>query len=222
MRSVKFLLVESLVVMLFPLLLQPSPVLSSSEIPPGAVTNAAEHGVRIFVKDPLVKNLQRFGLASKEQVDNAALGKGFRVFSIPPEGLLDFASSRDLDSLVRASNTWQFLIVADGKAASLLTVDFFNNQWTPVSIGGSGLAKEVEALFGAWPSSAGYSYRFIRVYQAKSDFMEILEGENAIGVVPFTSARIATGLEGGFDPLDLRDPREVLSKLGPVVKTNLK
>lgn len=222
MRYMKFLLVESLVVIFFSLLFQPSLLLSSSEVPPGAVTKAAEQGIRIFVKDPLVKNLQRFGLASREQVENAALGKGFRVFSIPPEGLLEPGSSRELDSLVRPSNIWQFLIVADGKAASVLTVDFFNNQWTPVSIGASGLAKEVEALLGAWPSSAGYSYRFIKVYQAKSDFMEIFEGENTIGVVPFTSARIATGLEGGFNPLDLLDPREVLSKLRPVVKTNIK
>jgi hypothetical protein len=222
MRTMRFTFFKALFIVPLFLLIQPPLLFSSDEAPPAAVANAAEKGVRIFVKDPQAQNLHLFGLSDKEQIDKAVLGQGLQVFSIPPDRLFNQGSSQDMDVLAVSTNTWQFLIVTGGKAASLLTVDFFNDQWTPVSIGSSGLATEVAALLKTWPSSAGYRCKLIKVYQAKSDFMEIFQGEKSLGVVPFTSGRIAMGLEErDFNPSDLRDPQEILSKLRPVVKTNV-
>jgi hypothetical protein len=222
MRTTRFTLFKALFIVLLLLVVQPPLLFSSDEAPPAAVAAAAEQGVRIFVKDPEVQNLHLFGLSGKEQIDKAALGQGFQVFSIPPDRLINQDASQNIDTLAASTNTWQFLIVTGGKAASLLTVNFFNGQWTPVSIGASGLATEVAALLKTWPSSAGYRCKLIKVYQAKSDFMEIFQGEKSLGVVPFTSGRIAMGLEErDFNPSDLRDSREILSKLLPVVKTNV-
>ena len=222
MRTMRSMLFKALLIMSLFLMIQPSLLFSSDQAPPPAVANAAEQGVRIFVKDPQARNLNLYGLSDKEQADKAVLGQGFQVFSIPPDLLFSRESSQDTDVPAVSTNTWQFLIVTGGKAASLLTVNFFNGQWTPVSIGASGLAVEVAALLEAWPSSAGYRCKLIKVYQAKSDFMEILQGERSLGIVPFTSCRIAMGLEDrDFNPSDLRDSREILSKLRPVVKTNV-
>jgi len=97
-----------------------------------------------------------------------------------------------------------------------------NGEWTPVGIGGVGLAKEISKALETWPASAGYQCKFIRVYQAVSDFLGVSLEENTVGILPFTSARISMGLEErGFDPLELYDAGDVAARIRPIVKRNM-
>jgi hypothetical protein len=222
MRRRGFTVLKALFVILLMLVFQPLPASSADGAPPAEVVSAAEKGMTVFVKGAEGKSLRLLGLSSAEKAQAAGLGQGFQVYAASPDGLLAGKASRTLDSIAEATNLWQFLVLTDGKAASLLTVDFFKGAWTPVSIGSAGLAAEMVALLNKWPASSGYGYKLIRVYQAKSDFMAIFQGANLVGIIPFTSARIAMGLEDtAFDPLDLHDSAGALVKLTPAVKTGL-
>ena len=222
MLRMKLVILERLFIIFFILMIQPPPSFSSDEMPSQEIIGAAQEGIRTFLKVPRRQNLHKLGFLSQKAIDEAVLGEGFRIFTLPPDRLLSTDPPQDIDSLVLPTNMWQFLIVTEGKATALLTVDLVKNRWTAVSIGGSGLAAQLEILLETWPASAGYRYRLIKVYQAKSDLIEILQGGKIIGLVPFTSARIATGLEKrDFNPLDLHDPAEMIEKLRPIVRMNI-
>lgn len=192
----------------------------AGEVPPD-IRMAAGEGINIFLKDPRLKNLHQLGIESQSDIDYAALGHAFQIFVVPTEILLNESSPQDVQSLAIPTNVWQFLILHGNKANVLLTVDIVDGKWTPVAIGSSGLAKELNKILEAWPASSGYQYRLFRVYQAKAVFVEISQGDKVIGIVPLTSMNVAIGApEKEFDPTDLRDAKEMLINLRPTVWRN--
>ncbi len=222
MRRMAIQIPKVLFVAILTLMIQPYLLHSFDEMPPSDAISAAQQGIKTFVKDSRVQNLDKLGFLNKAQIDGATLGKGFQVFYISPNQLLDQELSQDIASLVRPTNMWQFLIVTGEKAASLLTVDFVENRWISVSLGASGLSAELGSILEAWPRSAGYQYRLIKAYQAKSDFIEVFLDGKTLGMVPLTSGRIAMDLEQqGFNPLDLYESDDILTKLRPIVRTNV-
>ncbi len=192
--------------------------------PPDDINNAARQGIAVLLKESRSSHIGRLGFESQADVDNAELGEGFQVFTIQPDKLLDESSSQELSDLVIPTSQWQFLILAKGNAKALLTVDLVNGKWTPVSIGSAGLARQLSDLLTAWPAASGYRYRLVRVYQAQSDFIELSQAGKKIGILPLTSLLAATkkGERKAFNPRDLRNPKEVLSELRPVVRENMR
>lgn len=196
---------------------------SAGESPPNDIRKAAKEGIAIFLKDSRSSQLHRLGFESQADVDNAELGEGFQIFTIHPDKLLNESASQELYDLVTPTTQWQFLILVRGKANALLTVDLVNGKWTPVSIGSAGLAKQLSDLLSAWPATSGYQHRLIRVYQAQSDFIELSQEGKIIGILPLTSllAAIQGDARKEFNAHDLRNPKEVLSDLRPVVRKNI-
>lgn len=221
MKSIKTEVLRKLIV-LFVVVMLPS-VVAAGGIPSTEVVIAAREGLTTFLHEINTQNLDRFGFYSQGDITGAELGMAFQVFTIPPDKILNYDPSiSDLSSMIVPTNLWQFLIISYGNPKSLLTVDFFNDQWTPVSIGASGLAMQLSKIIEAWPASAGYQYRLIKVYQAKSDLLEISLGDQVIGIVPLLSARMALGFEKrDFDPLDLGNSRNILINLMPAVEKNI-
>jgi hypothetical protein len=186
------------------------------------IVNAAQEGIKILVHDKEMHFLDRFGFLNQKEVDEATLGDGFQVYTVSPNTILNEETSHDLNSMVVPTNMWQFLIMTQNKAASLLTVDRVNDKWTAVSIGASGLATQLSQVIEARPVSKGYQHRLIRVYQATSDFIEISREGQVIGFVPFVSLRIALGGEQrDFNPLILIQSSDLLAKLRPLVRKNI-
>lgn len=201
-----------------------SPCLASGgDAPSDDIKKAAREGVSEILKDSRNGGLHRFGFKSQAEIDYSDLGEGFRIYTIHPENLLNESIPQDLQSLVVPTNQWQFMVVSGNKVYALLTVDLLNGEWKPVSIGSSELAKELSDILHAWPASSGYKYRFIRVYQANSNFIELSQRGKVLGIIPLTSLLAATAGETAyaFDPRDLRDPKEVLPGLRPAVKRNI-
>ncbi len=218
----KKIIVHVLVVISFIFILQVPFLFPSDELPSPEIVNAAREGIKTFIKDTRIENLHRFGFLNQKEVDEATLGEGFQIFTISPDTLLKDETSQDLHLMAVPTTLWQFLIVTDGKAVSLLTVDYINNKWTAVSIGASRLAKQLSKFIETWPLSKGYHYRLIRVYQATADLIELSQEEKVIGIVPLRSGRIAMGLERkDFDPRDLYYSSNVLTKIRPVVRNNI-
>ncbi len=221
MKSVKEVVLRKLVV-LFLVVMLPS-VVAAQAIPSTEIVIAARERLTTFLHEIKAPNLDRFGFYSQADISGAEIGPAFQVFTVPPDKILNYdPSSSDLSSLIVPTNLWQFLITSQGNPRSLLTVDFFNDQWTAVSIGASGLAMQLSKITEAWPVSAGYRFRLIKVYQAKSDLLEISLRDKVVGIVPLLSARMALGFaKEDFDPLGLEDSTNILINLKPVVEKSL-
>lgn len=186
------------------------------------VRNAADEGIRIFLKDPRMTGLHRLGFESQYDIDYAALGDGFQIFTVPTDKLLNESDSQDIQSLVTPTNQWEFLVIAGNKTNALLTVDLVDGKWTPVGIGSSGLAKKLSKLLEAWPASVGYQYRLIIAYQVNAKFVEILQGDMVIGLLPLLSSNATMGEPTKeFDPTDIREAKDVLNNLRSTVLRNI-
>jgi len=189
---------------------------------PADIKKAADEGINIFLKDPRMTGLQNLGFRSSSEKESAYAGEGFQIFTIPPDRLLNSSFSQDLSNLVVPTNQWQFLVNSNEGAKALLTVDIIDEKWTPVSIGAAGLAKELNMLLKKWPPSQGYQYRLIRVYQAKSDFIELSQAGQVKGIVPLSSLNaVLGGKKKAFDPTDILGSQQVLDTLRPVVQRNI-
>lgn len=190
------------------------------------IIKAAKEGIQVFFNNSKSEDLSRLGVKSKAQVASTDLGYGFQIYTIQPDNLQQLINetiSKDYQSYLTPTNQWQFLVTDGINAYSLLTVDSVNGEWTPVSMGSSELAKELGQVLSTWPESSGYQYRFIVVYQAKSEFVELSQNGKVLGFIPMTSllAAISDNSAYEFDPRDLRDPIKVLQALKPVVSRNI-
>lgn len=200
-----------------------APYLAAAGGPPADdIKKAANEGIAVFLKDSRIGGLNRLGYVSQADIDNAEVGEGFQIFTIHPGKLLDESAPMDFQFLATPTNQWVFLVLTGDKANALLEINFIEGKWTPVGIGASVLAKELSGFLAAWPASSGYSYRFIRIYQATSDLIELSLGGKVLGIIPLTSLIVKKErTRGVFNLTDLRDPSAVLSGLRPVIKQRI-
>jgi hypothetical protein len=133
----------------------------------------------------------------------------------------DLVKNRELtlQGLILPMDMWRFLVLANETPVGLLTVVKVDRQWKAVSFGGADLAKEIDAIGKNW---SRHSFRFIRVYQATSDFMEIMRGHDTLGFAPLKSARVSLGIDN-FDsgPGMLLYNSEILEPLREMVSRTL-
>ena len=174
--------------------------------PPIAVLAAAEDGITIFFNDD----------------DIPALGKGFQIFTVNPDKILDGSFAEDLHKIAEPTNLWQFIVLSGTKPIALLSVDKLNGEYTPVSIGASNFSYQLSRVTSAWPEAEGYRLRLIRIYQATSDFIEVSQGEEIIGFVPFESGRVTMSLATrDCIPFDVHTSSSIINKIRPIVRENI-
>ncbi|MCP4216910.1 MAG: hypothetical protein GY765_19825 [bacterium] len=191
----------------------------AAEQPPEEATKAAHHGMVRF----LDQDGARFPAATVGITDGVktAVRFGFQVHTVHPETLMNNHEST-LHAMVTPTGVWRFLVTADSQPAALVTVAKVDGKWAAVSIGGAGLAKEINAIADAWPAEKGFDIRFVRVFQAKTDLMEIRKGKDAMGFVPFHSARTALGIDSPANRPDLlMFESEIKESLVEAVRHNL-
>lgn len=151
-----------------------------------------------------------WGLSTKTALDNPTVNHGFQVYTASPLKLL---RSTGLSSALTPTGLWRFVVVKEGQPVSLITVAEIEGQWKAVSIGGAQLALEVSKVMERWPAEQGYSHRFIRIYQARTDFIEISSSGRTVGFVPLTASRLAFGMSGAFDAAALLHSPEIMPRL---------
>lgn len=173
--------------------------LMAEKVPP-EVFQAAQEGV----------GNSSFGLSTQASLGNPTVNHGFQVYTASPLKLL---RSTSLSSVLAPTGLWRFVVEKEGQPVSLITVAEIEGQWKAVSIGGAQLAMEVKKVMERWPANQGYNHRFIRIYQARTDFIEISSNGRAIGFVPLTASRMAFGMSGAFDPASLLHGREIMPRL---------
>jgi len=191
------------------------------ETPPPDVVQAASDGLAFLLKNLSPQSLQRVGFSTQNEIESATLGRGFQVLTIPPTAVVSQDAVIDRQSLIQ-TDTWEFLIVANGKALSLLKVALMNGRWTAVGLGSSGLAMELQSILEVWPISRGYEFRLVHVYQAGACFVEGARRGQTFGLIPTASARLAMGLKNrAFDPGDSYDFSDAMRRVAPAVRRNL-
>ncbi|HEY6872002.1 MAG TPA: hypothetical protein VI298_04645 [Geobacteraceae bacterium] len=190
----------------------------------GDLKKAAREGMKAFLRPDRLDYLHYHGFESQADLENAVLGEGFEVFTIPPGKLLDESAPLDLQTLVTSTNSWDFLIVVGKKAKAVVTVGLDGGEWMPLEFGSSELADQLSDFLAAWPASSGYRYRFIRIPSALSGLIELSKEDKVVGIVPLTDFLAMTKgrTTEAFNPSDVRDPKEVLTALRLVVKKSLR
>ncbi len=185
--------------------------------PPTEVAKAAEKGLVGFLSPGGFPA----GEAGIGDWTEAKIDYGFQVYTVNPDTLINDREST-LHAMLIPTGIWRFVVSNAGHPAALVTVANVDGRWTAVSIGGTGLAKEIHAIATAWNGQKGFEARFIRVFQAKADLMEITKGDDVLGFVPFQSAKVSlrmNSLETRYDRLMYET--EIKESLRESVKENL-
>lgn len=168
------------------------------------------------VRTAAIDGLGRF--VSQEEGRNIVLGDGFQVHTVSPMALLN-DQARTLGKMIIATDLWRFIVLENGKTIGLLTVANVDGSWQAVSFGAERLAAEIQAIKNAWPGEQGFEARFIRIYQARSDFMQIRKSGQDLGYAPLAAAKLSLSLHSfNIQPSTLMHDSEIMEPLKKLVK----
>jgi hypothetical protein len=190
--------------------------------PSDDIKKAAREGLKVHVKNYKIDDrLRNQGFETQADLDNAELGGGLQYCFIDVNKLMDESVPQDFQSLVITPfDAWRFQVLAGGKVKSLFLRAHHVGEGISVhTISMPWLAKEMNGIMATWPTSSGYSYRFIEISQADAALIELSKWGKIVGIIPLSTMAKSPGRkEGEFKPGDVRDPQEILAKLRLLVK----
>ncbi len=181
------------------------------------------------MKDP-VFNLD---FCTAEEWAASTLGEGFPIHTIKAEALLEREETdkmRLFSQLVESTTDWYFPIEFKGRAVAMLFVSQIEGQWQVSGVGHAGIAQEMGEMLNAWKKEEGYVFRFVRCFEAKSDFLELYADQDVLvkesdplGYLPFLSARVSLDLPAqGSDRHGLLLESQFIDKLAQQVEEGMK
>ena len=158
-------------------------------------------------------------VASYGDLQKLSLGVGFEVNTIDPTALLYAGANADLGRLTRPTGLWKFVILSQGRPVGLLEMERVKGQWQAIGAGSARLAEDIVA---AAPKTGDGSFRFVRVYQARSDLLQVRGEDNRAHFVPMASARGALGLADATARRPTLSSQDLLPSLQTAVRAGLK
>ncbi|MBV6321498.1 hypothetical protein KVP70_11170 [Duganella sp. HSC-15S17] len=158
-----------------------------------------------------------------QDLKDARVGHGFQIYTVDPQDLV--AGRSDLSAMAKPSPVWRFVLNLHDRPIGLVTVEQVNGHWQAVAFGASTLAQDVEALMAFHGNADRSNLRFIRIYQAQSDFLEVAANGTA-RFAPLHSARQSLQMQqraakAGKPDDGLMDAAAFLDPLRGAVKANL-
>jgi hypothetical protein len=162
-------------------------------------------------------------IGDMQDLKDAVIGYGFPVHTVEAKDIV--AGRTDLQAMAKPTGQWRFVVSVHGKPVGLATVEQVNGRYETVAYGAATLAKDVEALTSHHGNAARSNVRFVRIYQARADFLEVSEGGRT-RYAPLHSAREslllqARSMKAGQPDNSLMEAAEVLQPLRAAVKANL-
>ena len=162
---------------------------------------AAQTGFKTMVKE-LSANmdagtlLQDFGFAVQRLSDlqRAELGIAFEVHTVHPQTLL--AGGKAFDQMLMKTGIWNFIVKVDGRPVALLEMEKAGGKWIILGAGAANLAQDIHTASSA--HAGGKAFRFVRVYQATADFMEVRDSQAQARYVPLIAARQTLNMASPF------------------------
>jgi hypothetical protein len=152
---------------------------------PSEVQKAAQSGLDHFRSTVPAQEMARMGLVTAEEVTAAVLGNPWNEYVILPASLQAYKSGMSISSLLTGTDNWIYPVLVNGQARTMMEVSLQNGNWEATTFGGTFLPQrlqEVQGRMGTLLGQKGISrqsavtLRFVRVYQAQSEFMAVLGG----------------------------------------------
>jgi len=182
---------------------------------PDAVKKAAEKGLPDFLSMLTDSDLEDFGFRSAKELGVATLGEPYRVYTVMPASLESYGKSKAVSSLLLETTLWYFPVLVDGKARTLLVVDFLGGQWQATEIGGTFLPQALQSLEAQLPTllkdrgvNGTYSTKFVRIPPIYANFV-VVESSKGDFIVPLFSFPEQYGIQKGR----LYTAEEIMPKL---------
>lgn len=170
-----------------------------------------------------------------QDLKNATISYGFPVYTIAPKELLN--GRGELKTMAKPTGQWRFVISLEGRPIGMATVESNRGRFETVAYGAAVLAKDTDAVMAYHGNAARSNMRFLRIYQARSDFLEVTGQDGQARFAPLHSARESLMLQHraikngatmdsktlGNKPADnsLMDAADLLQPLRAAVKTNM-
>ncbi|WP_374438305.1 hypothetical protein [Inhella sp.] len=198
---------------------------------PAEALAAAQRDFQAFVRRSLANHEGTlpdgfpFEVNDLQDLQNARLAYGFEVHTVDPQDLFD--PRAELSRRAKPTGTWRFVVQLEGRPIGLATVQQHNGRWETVSFGATVLAKDVDAVMGRHANGARSNVRFIRVFQAQSDFLEVQDARDGRArFAPLFSARQSLLLQPqragvAADPAGLAEQADLIEPLRAAVRKNL-
>lgn len=156
------------------------------------------------------------------ELKDARIGYGFPVYTIDPDQLMKGRGS--MKSMARHARQWRFVVLLGERPIGLATVEQHEGRFETVSYGAAVLSKDLDALAQAHGNGDRSNLRLLRIYQARSDLLEV-ETAGGTRYAPLFSARASLPLQRadafGRPTAALADEAELLPALRAAVKRNL-
>lgn len=159
---------------------------------PIGLRSSAESGLRTLIND-LSKDIPAgtlpdgfpFDINDISELKNAKLGMGFEVHTAHPQTLL--AGGRPFEQMLMGTGIWNFVVLVDGYPTALLEMEKVHGKWQVNGAGGSKLAQDVHLT--TQQNAGRNAFRFVRIYQATADFLEVKDIEGKSRFAPLLAAR---------------------------------
>jgi hypothetical protein len=163
-------------------------------------------------------------ISDLQELKEAKVEYGFAMHTIDPADLV--AGRSTMQRMVKPINQWRFVIMLRNRPIGMATVERHNGRYDTVAYGAAVLAKDVDALAGLHGNADKSNLRFVRIFQARSDLLEVVEVDGRARFAPMHSARESLLLQqraskDGKRADALLDEAELLQPLRAAVKQNL-
>ncbi len=155
---------------------------------------------------------------------SASISYGFPVYTIDPPDML--AGRGSMRAMAKPVNEWRFVIMLGQRAIGLATVEKINGHFETVAYGAAVLAKDLDAAASYYGNADKSNLRFLRIYQARSDLLEVAGQDGVARFAPLHSARESLMLQQrankeGKPGADLLEESDLLQPLRSAVKQNM-
>ncbi len=152
-----------------------------------------------------------------KDLKEASIAYGFAMHTIDPADLV--AGRSTMQRMAKPTGQWRFVITLRDRPIGLATVERQNGRYETVSYGAAVLAKDIDALAALHGNADKSNLRFVRIYQARSDLLEVVAVDGQAKFAPLHSARESLALRKQADTL--MDETELVQPLRTAVKQNL-
>jgi len=106
-----------------------------------AAIEAAEKGLPVFLGALSDLDPTRYGFKDKAELDAVVLGEPLEAYVLTPQALEEFSFKQSLAEQLEQMRRWEFPLLVEDEARTILVVTFFQGRWQAVELGGAAFAK---------------------------------------------------------------------------------
>ena len=159
-----------------------------------------------------------------QELKEAAVSYGFALYTVDPAELL--AGRSTMQRMAKPTEQWRFVITLRDRPIGMATVERHNGRFETVAYGAAVLAKDLDALAGVHGNADKSNLRMLRIYQARSDLLEVVSADGQARFAPLHSARESLLLQqrmnkDGKPAGALLEEAELVQPLRAAVKMNM-